>query len=80
MQCQAFDGVNMRGFGEALPPRGYSNEDVFNWHGRKSAEWIGTQIGNQRRHTLFDYETGRLRTDIDEDDLAADVAQRGAAR
>lgn len=76
MNRSAFNGVIMRGFGEALPPRTYTNEDVFNWHRRKSAEWIETQIGNRQRNTLFDYESGQLRTDLDEDDLAIEASRK----
>lgn len=74
MSNSTFNGVTMCGFGEALPPRAYTNEEVFAWHGRKSADWIRTQIGNVQRHTLFDYRSGQLREDLDEDDLALDAS------
>ena len=39
-----FNNVMIKGTGKALPSNKFSNEDLVNWHGRKSADWIYEKI------------------------------------
>lgn len=72
--------VVIRGTGKALPRNCFTTEDVWSWHRKRDPAWLRDRFGIDTRYTRFDYRTGQL-DEQDEDDLAhaAAVAALGDA-
>lgn len=67
--------VILSGSGICLPKNAFSNEDIFRWHQRKSPQWMAETFGIQTRYAVFNYHTGQLGEE-DDNDLAIGAAQR----
>ena len=65
--------VIIRGTGKALPRNCSTTDDVWAWHGKKDPAWLNDRFGIDTRYTRFDYRTGKL-DDQDEDDLSHEAA------